>query len=93
MGKTLYMVVERFKNGDAAPIYRRFRDRGRLTPAGLTYVSSWVSESLDRCFQLMEAEDRGLLEEWMANWKDIVDFEAHPVISSSEALEKITPRL
>jgi hypothetical protein len=93
MSKTLYMVIENFKNGDAVPVYRRFRDHGRLAPAGLTYVSSWVSDKLDHCYQLMETEDRALLEQWMANWSDLVDFEVHPVISSKEAAEKIGPRL
>jgi hypothetical protein len=93
MSKTLYMIIETFKNGDAAPVYRRFRDQGRLAPAGLTYVSSWISEKLDRCYQLMETEDRALLDQWMANWKDLVDFEVHPVISSKEAAEKLAPRL
>jgi hypothetical protein len=87
------MIIETFKNGDAAPVYRRFRDQGRLAPAGLTYVSSWISEKLDRCYQLMETEDRALLDQWMANWKDLVDFEVHPVISSKEAAEKLAPRL
>jgi hypothetical protein len=90
---SLYMVVENFKNGDAFPVYRRFRDRGRLAPAGLTYVSSWVSGELDRCYQLMETEDRALLDRWIANWSDIIDFEVHPVITSKEAAEKIAPCL
>jgi Protein of unknown function (DUF3303) len=90
---SLYMVIENFKNGDAVLVYRRFRDRGRLAPEGITYVSSWVSEKLDRCYQLMETEDRSLLNRWMANWSDIVDFEVHRVISSKEAAEKIAPRL
>jgi hypothetical protein len=90
---SLYMVIENFRNGDAVPVYRRFRDRGRLAPAGLTYVSSWVSEKLDRCYQLMETEDRALLDQWIANWSDIVDFEVIPVISSKEAAEKIGPSL
>jgi hypothetical protein len=85
--------IENFRNGDAVPVYRRFRDRGRLAPEGITYVSSWVSEKLDRCYQLMETEDRSLLNRWMANWSDIVDFEVHRVISSKEAAEKIGPRL
>jgi uncharacterized protein DUF3303 len=93
MSKTLYMVIENFKNGDAVPVYRRFRDRGRLAPPGLAYVSSWVNDNLDRCYQLMETEDRGLLDQWIANWSDLVDFEVHPVISSKEAAEKIGPRL
>ena len=93
MGKTMYMVVENFKNGDAVPVYRRFRDRGRLAPEGVTYVSSWVDDKLERCYQLMETEDRALLDQWITNWSDIVDFEVHPVISSKEAAERIAPRL
>jgi hypothetical protein len=93
MSKTLYMVIENFKNGDAVPVYRRFRDRGRLAPEGLSYVSSWVSDKMDRCYQLMETEDRALLDQWIANWSDLVDFEVHPVITSKEAVEKISPRL
>jgi hypothetical protein len=93
MSKTLYMVIENFRNGDAVPVYRRFRDRGRLAPTGLSYVSSWVSDKLDRCYQLMETEDRALLDQWIENWTDIVDFEVHAVISSTEAVEKIAPRL
>jgi hypothetical protein len=89
----LYMVVEHFKNKDAVPVYRRFRDRGRLTPEGLTYISSWVDEKLERCFQLMETDDRTLLEQWMVSWRDIIDFEVHPVMTSKEAVEKIGPRL
>jgi len=90
---SLYMVIENFKNGDAAPVYRRFRDRGRLAPEGLSYISSWVNDQLARCYQLMETEDRALLDRWIANWSDLVDFEVHPVITSKEAAEKIGPRL
>jgi len=93
MARQLYLVIEHFKGGDAAPVYRRFRDRGRMAPAGVTCISSWVTETLDRCFQLMETEDRALLDEWMANWADIVDFEVHPVITSQEAQQEIAPRL
>jgi hypothetical protein len=90
---SLYMVIENLRNGDAVPVYRRFRERGRLAPTGLSYVSSWVSDKFDRCYQLMETEDRALLEQWIASWSDIVDFEVYPVISSQEAAEKIRPRL
>lgn len=93
MAGTLYMVVEHFKGGDAVPVYRRFRDRGRLAPEGLSYVSSWVDTKLERCYQLMETDDRLLLDRWMANWSDIVDFEVYPVITSAEAAERIAPRL
>jgi hypothetical protein len=85
----LYMVIERFKGGDAVAVYRRFRDRGRLAPSGLTYVSSWVDTRLERCYQLMETDDASLLDEWMAEWMDLVDFEVHPVITSQEAAERV----
>jgi len=89
----LYMVVEHFRNGDPVPVYRRFRERGRLMPDGVNYVSSWVDEKLERCFQLMEADDPPLLNEWVSNWIDVADFEIYPVISSSEAAEQVAPRL
>jgi hypothetical protein len=87
------MVIERFKDGDAVPVYRRFREQGRLAPHGLTYVSSWVDTTLERCYQLMETADPRLLDEWMAQWSDLVDFEVHPVITSADAAERIAPRL
>ena len=89
----LYMIFENFKNGDPVPVYRRFRDRGRLAPDGLQYISSWVDENLGRCYQIMETADRGLLDQWIANWSDIVDFEVSPVLSSKEAVERVAPRL
>ena len=87
------MVIEHFKNRDAVSVYRRFRDRGRLAPKGVRYVSSWVDEKLERCFQLMDADSRHLLDEWLANWNDLVEFEVYAVISSAEAAERISPRL
>ena len=89
----LYMIIEHFKNRNPVPVYRRFRDHGRLAPEGLQYVSSWVDEELERCFQLMETDDRKLLDEWIVNWSDIVEFEIFPVISSKEAAEKIAQHL
>jgi hypothetical protein len=67
----LYMVIETFRNGDPVPVYRRFRDRGRLMPEGIEYRGSWVTDDLRRCFQVMECTDRRLLDEWMANWQDV----------------------
>lgn len=93
MAKTLYMVIERFKEGDPVPVYRRFRDRGRLAPEGLTYVSSWVDASLECCYQLMETDDRRLLDEWIGHWSDLVDFEVHPVITSTEAAARVADSL
>ena len=89
----LYMVIEHFKDQDALPVYRRFHEKGRMTPEGLEYVSSWVDVKLRRCFQLMRTEDRALLDEWIGRWSDLVDFEVHPVMTSQEAVAAISPRL
>jgi Protein of unknown function (DUF3303) len=93
MANTLYMVVEYFKNKDAVAVYRRFRDRGRMAPDGLTYVSSWVDDKIERCFQLMETHDRKLLDQWIANWSDLINFEVHAVVTSKEASERMAPLL
>jgi len=79
----LYMVLETFR--DPAAVYRRFREEGRLAPEGLRYVGSWVTEDLRRCYQVMECDDPALLEGWMARWRDLVEFEVVPVLSSAEA--------
>jgi hypothetical protein len=89
----LYMIVEHFRDGDALPVYRRFRDQGRMAPEGLRYVASWVTEDFRRCFQVMECEDRQLLAQWMARWEDLVEFEVIPVVTSAEAVAAIAPRL
>ena len=88
----LYMVIERFRNGDAAPVYARFREKGRLAPEGLRYVSSWVDDALATCYQVMEADDRRLLDEWIAAWDDLVAFEVIPVLTSQEAAERVLAR-
>ena len=88
-----YIIVERFRGGDPVPVYRRFRDRGRLAPDGLRYVASWVSQDLTSCYQVMECDDRRLLDEWMANWSDIVDFEVVPAVTSAEAQAAVAPKL
>jgi Domain of unknown function (DUF3303) len=89
----LYMVIERFRNGDPVPVYRRFRDEGRLMPEGVEYRGSWVTKDLGSCYQVMECEDPSLLERWIANWNDLTDFEVIPVVTSAEALSAVEPRL
>jgi hypothetical protein len=87
------MVVEHFKTAGAIEIYRRARDRGRLMPDGLEYVSSWVDLDFTTCFQLMRTENEKLFELWTNQWKDLVDFEIILVRTSSEAMQVIAPRL
>jgi hypothetical protein len=83
----LFMVIERFRGRDAKAVYRRFRERGRMAPEGLTYVGSWIEANFDRCFQLMECEDARLLQQWVANWGELIDFEIVPVVPSKETSE------
>jgi len=89
----LYMIIEHFRAGDPVPVYRRFRDKGRMAPEGLCYVSSWVTADLGRCYQLMETDDRALLDQWAARWSDLAEMEIHPVITSAEAVAAVGPRL
>jgi hypothetical protein len=88
-----FIIFERFRDGDPVPVYRRFRDRGRLAPDGVRYVASWVSQDLTQCVQIMECDDRRLLDEWMDNWRDLVDFEVIPAMTSAEAVAIVSPRL
>ena len=84
-----FMVVERFRNQDAKAIYARFKKRGRMMPEGLTYVSSWVSADLGRCFQLMETDDVTLLQRWIAQWHDLMECEVVPVAHGSETAKAL----
>jgi uncharacterized protein DUF3303 len=87
----LFMVIEHYRAGRAPEIYRRFRERGRMAPAGLRYVASWVDLEFERCFQVMEAQDEALFKQWTANWDDLIDFEIVPVRTSAEAAAAIAP--
>jgi uncharacterized protein DUF3303 len=85
----LYMVIEHFRPGAAPEIYRRFQAKGRLMPAGLNYVSSWISQDLKTCWQVMETNDRALFDQWISNWSDLMEFEVIPVHTSAEMREKM----
>lgn len=89
----LYMVVERFKVGLAPAIYRRVRDKGRMMPDGLEYVSSWVDLEFETCYQLMRTEDASLFAAWTNAWSDLIEFKIVPVRTSAEAAQVIAPQL
>jgi len=89
----LYVVIEHFRGGDPLPVYRRFREKGRQAPEGLRYVASWVTEDLKHCYQIMECEERRLIDEWTARWEDIVEFEVIPAVTSAEAATLVEPKL
>ncbi|MDX9859182.1 MAG: DUF3303 family protein [candidate division Zixibacteria bacterium] len=88
----LYFVIEHFRNKDPKPVYRRFDEFGRMSPEGLRYIDSWVDQDLARCFQLMETEDREWIDEWIAKWSDLVDFDVIPVMTSREAADRVRGR-
>jgi hypothetical protein len=87
----LFMVIERFRDRDPAPIYARLGEQGRALPDGLRYVDSWVEVNFDRCFQVMECDDVGLLQRWVLAWRDLVDFEIVPVSPSQAVRELFAP--
>ena len=39
----LFMVIERFRDRDPIPVYRRVRDSGIKFPEGLKYIGSWIA--------------------------------------------------
>jgi hypothetical protein len=89
----LFMVIETFRPGQAAAVYRRFRDHGRMAPEGLRYVASWTDLDYRRCFQVMEADDEAPFAAWTAGWADLIDFEIVPVRASADAAAAIADRL
>jgi len=88
----LYIVIEHFKEGATPEIYRRFRERGRMMPDGLEYVSSWIDLDFRICYQLMRTEDFALFDKWIDNWRDLMQFEIVPVRTSAEAVELMAPK-
>ncbi len=89
----LFLLIEHFHDGDARPIYRRLRERGRMIVPGVTYVNSWVTSDLTRCYQVMDCEDRQQLDAWIQPWSDICRFEVVEVVTSAEAQARVAPDL
>jgi len=85
----IYMIIERFHPGKVKELYQRFDEKGRMMPEGVEYINSWINEDVTVCYQVMEAASITQLHEWIANWKDLVDFEIIPVISSAEAKNRL----
>jgi hypothetical protein len=82
----LFMVIERFRDNDMVPVYRRVHETGRFLPAGLEYVDSWVEANFSRCFQLMRCDDIRPIQAWIIQWRGSgVTFEIVPVATSAEA--------
>ena len=88
----LYMIIERFKEGAAPKIYERFREKGRMMPEGLDYISSWIDLDFKVCYQLMQTEEFALFDQWIENWSDLMEFEIVPVHTSAEAVDLMSGR-
>ena len=86
----LFMVIERFRDRNPAPIYARLQEQGRALPDGLRYIDSWIEANFDRCFQLMECDDALLFQQWILQWRDLAEFEIVPV-SSSKTVRELFP--
>jgi hypothetical protein len=90
----LFMVIERFKDDDMIPVYKRLRDSGRVLPEGLKYVDSWIEPNFSRCFQLMDCDDARLLQQWVLQWRGTgATFEIVPVVPSKDTREIVAPHL
>jgi hypothetical protein len=84
-----YMIIEKFHPGKVGTIYKRFDEKGRMLPAGVLYINSWINNDVSICYQLMEAVSEEKIHEWVSYWNDLADFDVIPVISSAEAKEKV----
>lgn len=89
----LFMIIENIRNQDARSVYRRFKDKGRLMPDGITFVNSWMTADLGRCFQIMECNDVTLLQQWVAQWSDLVEFEIIPVVEGKNTAAALADQL
>ena len=90
----LFMVIEHFKNRDPAPIYARFREKGRMASDKLKYHGSWIEPNFARCFQVMECDDLRCIQRWMLERRGSgISFEIIPVVGSKDTQEVVKPYL
>ena len=59
---TRYMVIENFLGGVQDKVYERFAEKGRMLPAGLFFIESWLAKDGTCCYQVMETGDAGLFD-------------------------------
>ena len=80
-----FMIITFFRDQNAAAVYRRMREEGRLIPQGMVFKGSWATADLTRSFQVFECEDVTLIQRWVARWADLCAFEVVPVVPGIEA--------
>jgi len=81
----LYMVIKTYWPGAKDQIDARLEQEGRMLPRGLRHVGSWLEQGGNRCFDLMETEDKKLFSQWTAKWRDLFEFRIIPVEESHGA--------
>ena len=88
----LILVIEHWRPGTAAAIYKRFRETGRGLPDTVTVHGSWVDSSLSTCWQIMDAPSSEEMEVWTTHWSDLMEIEVVPVITGAEAAQRYLAR-
>ena len=84
-----YMIIEKFYPNKVKQLYKRFEEKGRQLPEGVSYINSWINEDVTICYQVMESDAKEKINEWIKHWNDLADFEIIPVITSAQAKEKV----
>lgn len=57
-----YFIIEHFRPETIKTLYQRFDEKGRMLPAGVHYLHSWINEDVSICYQVMESESLELLK-------------------------------
>ncbi len=84
-----YLIIETYKTGKTEEIYQRYSEKGRMISRGIDYINSWLTDDLQKCYQIMTSDSEEKLLEWTKHWKDLMGFEIVPVISSNEAQVRV----
>ncbi|ESZ25455.1 MULTISPECIES: DUF3303 family protein [unclassified Mesorhizobium] len=88
-----FIVIEDFTGCDRKEIYRHFGERGTLKPDALVVHHSWIAADMSRCFLLVEADDVTLLQRWVIEWSDLVEFEIIPVATNKDMVAALAGHL
>ena len=80
-----FLIIENFKKDKVKALYLRLEKEGRLLPEGIQYLSSWIDLDITTCYQVMQADTLGQIQEWLLEWEGFAEFEIIPVIDSDTA--------
>jgi len=54
---------------------------------------SWIAADMSRCFLLVETDDVTLLQRWVIEWADLVEFEIVPVATNKDMVAALSGHL